>query len=68
MILIIGGSYQGKLEFARDRWKLCDADIQVCDDAAEALNPDKRCVAYVDRFALNQVRAGEEPADAFRKQ
>ena len=66
MILIIGGSYQGKLDFARERFGLADADIQICDEHTDALDPARRCVAFIDRFALNRVRAGMEPADAFR--
>ena len=66
MILIIGGSYQGKLDFARERFHLAEADIQICDESTDALDPTRRCVAYIDRFALNRVRAGVEPADTFR--
>ena len=64
MILIIGGSYQCKLDYARRRFGLADAEIQLCDDATEALDLSRRCVAYIDRYALNRVRAGVEPADA----
>ena len=67
MIMIIGGSYQGKLDFARKHFHLTDAEIQICDENTEALDPTHRCVAYIDRFALNRVRAGAEPADAFRE-
>jgi len=66
MILIIGGSYQGKLDFAREHFHLEDSDIQLCDEGTDALDFSKRCIAYIDRFALNQVRAGAEPADAFK--
>jgi len=64
MILIIGGSYQGKLDFARSAWGLSEDDIFTCTRDAEAPDLTRRCIAYVDRFALNRVRAGIEPADA----
>ena len=64
MILIIGGSYQGKLDFARQRFSLADDDIQLCDEATDALDFSRHCIAYIDRFALNRVRAGVEPAQA----
>ena len=67
MVLIIGGSYQGKLDFARERFHLAEADIQLCDENTDALELAHRCVAYIDRFALNRVRAGVEPADTFRE-
>ena len=65
MILIIGGSYQGKLDFARERFGLTDADIQICDENTDTIDFTWRCIAYIDRFALNRVRSGAEPAEAF---
>ena len=64
MILIIGGSYQGKLDFARQRFQLAEDDIQVCTEDTDALDFSRRCIAYIDRFALNRVRSGFDPADA----
>ena len=64
MILIIGGSYQGKLDFARSAWGLTEDDIFTCTRDTEVPDLTRRCIAYVDRFALNRVRAGVEPADA----
>lgn len=64
MILIIGGSYQGKLDFARQRFRLTEDDIQVCTEDTGSLDFSRRCIAYIDRFALNRVRSGFEPADA----
>ncbi len=64
MILIIGGSYQGKLDFARQRFRLAEDDIQVCTEDTGALDFSRRCIAYIDRFALNRVRSGFEPAHA----
>ena len=63
MILITGGSYQGKLEYARGRFGLSDADI-----CLGGLDFSKKCLAYIDRWALERVRAGAEPAEAFRAQ
>ena len=66
MILIIGGSYQGKLEYARQRFSLADADIFFCSETVESLDFNRRCIAYVDRWALNCVRRDTEPADVLR--
>ena len=66
MTVIFGGSYQGKLDFARERFGLTDDDIQICDETTDAIDFSRRCIAYIDRFALNRVRAGLEPADALR--
>ena len=66
MVLIIGGSYQGKLDFTRQRFSFADDDIQLCDENTDALDFSRRCIAYIDRFALNRIRSGSEPADAIR--
>ena len=64
MILIIGGSYQGKLDFVRNRYGLTDDEIQFCDENTDALDFSRQCIAYIDRFALNRIRAEAEPAEA----
>ena len=61
MILITGGSYQGKLDYARTRVHLADADI-----CAGVIDFDRRCLAYIEQYALEAVRQGLEPADVFR--
>lgn len=66
MILIIGGSYQGKKEFARDRFSLSDSDIFICYADSDNIDLNSRCIAYIDSYALNRVRAGAEPADIFK--
>ena len=66
MILITGGSYQGKLDYARERFHLDDGDIFTCSDETADIDLAKRCIACIDRFALNRVRAGAEPAATFR--
>ena len=67
MVLIIGGRYQGKLDFARERFGLSEGDIFLCDESTEAPDPDRRCLAYLERFALNRVRAGADPTEALRQ-
>ena len=67
MIFITGGSYQGKLAFAQKTFDLRESDIFICTDETQAIHFEKRCVAYIDRFALNRVCAGAEPLDVFRQ-
>ena len=67
MVFILGGSHQGKLEFARARYALTDADVFLCAEDTAEIDLSRRCVAGLERFALNRVRAGAEPADALRE-
>ena len=49
MILIIGGAYQGKLDFARETFDLKDADIYTCSEGE--IDFSKRCIYAVEEFA-----------------
>ncbi len=62
MILIIGGSYQGRLDYAKARFQLSEGDI-----CTEGVDFSRRCLAYIDRWALEAVKRGEEPLDTFRE-
>ena len=61
MILITGGSYQGKLDYAKARFQLTDDDI--CPGGVDF---NKKCIAYIEQYALEAVKRGEEPADIFK--
>ena len=51
MILIIGGAWQGKLEFAKATFGITDADIFTCTDGE--IDFSKRCVYEVEEFTLH---------------
>lgn len=64
MILVFGGAYQGKTEYART---LCGGAADVCD-LADGGEPDftKEVITGLDAFALRCVREGVSPKDYFR--
>ena len=49
MILIIGGAYQGKLDFAKETFGITDEDVFLCD--SEQIDFSKRCIAKLEEFA-----------------
>ena len=57
MNLIIGGAYQGKLEYARERFGLSDEDICLC---SEDRQPDfsKSCLYHVEQFVMLCMKNG----------
>ena len=63
MILIIGGRYQGKLDYARQRFGLSESDVFSCCADSDAIDFDRRCIAYIDRWTLGCVRRGVDPLD-----
>lgn len=63
MILIIGGAYQGKLDFARENF-----DIKSVSDCRGGETPafDADVIYGIDGFVMECVKSGKEPADFFR--
>ena len=48
MILIVGGAYQGKLDFAKETFNLADSDMYIC--GAEGIDYSKRCIYKIEEF------------------
>ncbi len=49
MILIIGGAYQGKLDFAKENFDITDADVHICN--GREIDFSKRCIYGIEEFA-----------------
>jgi len=54
MILIIGGAYQGKLDFAKEAFSLTDSDIFTC--SAGEIDFTKKCINALEEVTLYCVR------------
>ena len=61
MILIIGGAYQGKLDYARERFELTESDIFTCGE--DAIDFGKRCMDRIEEFVWTHPDA----LDIFRE-
>ena len=48
MILIIGGAYQGKLDFAKEVFGITDCDVHVCN--CDVIDFSKRCIYKIEEF------------------
>ncbi len=64
MDLIIGGAFQGKLEYAKKHFNIKASDVCECWPEKE---PDltKRCLYGYERYVLRCMRAGTEPPTSF---
>lgn len=51
MVFIFGGSYQGKLDFAKKEFALKEDDIFACK--GEKIDFSKKCVWQIETFALH---------------
>ena len=63
MIFIIGGAYQGKLDYARTAYNLKENDIFQCSDAQ--IDFSKKCINSIEEFTYACVQKGIEPLDYF---
>ena len=57
MELIIGGAYQGKLEYAAKTYNLKETDIYVCAEDT-AVDLDKKCVYGIEEFVMYCLKRG----------
>ncbi len=62
MKLIIGGAYQGKLDFAKKEYGFSDCDIFTCSDASE-IDFSKPCINELQEFTLYLVKNGQNPVE-----
>ena len=60
MILIIGGAYQGKLDFVKETFGITDQDIHIC--GIGEIDFSKRCIYKIEEF----TDANPDPVGYFR--
>ena len=58
MILVIGGAYQGKLEYAKKRLNASDSDVFLCKDGEVSLPGGKAIIDEIDKWILALLREG----------
>jgi len=64
MILIIGGAYQGKLDFAKTLEALSDGDIFTCNGTE--IDFSKRCIDKIEEFTYACVQNHVDAIAYFR--
>ncbi len=65
MILIFGGAYQGKLEYAKEHWKFSDDDVFRCEENLE-IDLSKKVIAGLEKYIYACVLEGAEPKDVLK--
>ena len=51
MILIIGGAYQGKLDYAKSAFQITDGEVFTC--CGGEIDFSKRCIYKIEEFTCN---------------
>lgn len=64
MVLIIGGAYQGKLDFAKTAFTLSEDDVFTC--SSSEIDFSKHCINKIEEFSLACIRGGTDPSEYFK--
>ena len=65
--MVIGGAYQGKGTFVRNKFGIDSKDIYVCDDSQSKLPEGYKCYEHLEKYVYACSKAGIEPEDNFEK-
>lgn len=65
MVLIIGGAYQGKRDYAKNAFHLTEVDIFTCNGTE--IDFSHRCIDRLEEFVLACVREGIDPEEYLRE-
>ena len=66
MELVIGGAYQGKLDYALEKYGLTAEDVFTCEEGSTAIGFDEKIVYHFERYVLALEKAGQDPERTVR--
>lgn len=61
MVLIIGGAYQGKLDYAKEKFKIKDEEVFFCNYENINIKFDKKIIANIDKFVFAMIKNNKDP-------
>lgn len=67
MILIIGGAFQGKLDYAKKEFGVAEKDVYHCDGMELSLNFDRKIINNLQRFVLACVKEDIDPRECLEE-
>lgn len=65
MHFIIGGAYQGKLTFAKEKYGF--SEEQIFDCARENLEFSRPCITHLEEFTYGCAQRGKDPVAYFKE-
>ncbi len=63
MIVIFGGAYQGKLDYAKENFNIKDEDVYMCRQDSTEIDTTKAIIYGLENFTFACVKAGLEARD-----
>lgn len=67
MILVIGGAYQGKLDFVKNEFNISNEDIFFCSDNNGYIDFDKKVMNGFHLFILSMIKNNKEPVSYIKE-
>ena len=64
MILIIGGAYQGKLDYAKSAFHITDQEIFTC--GGDQIDFSRKCIDRIEEFTFACTRSGVDAIGYFK--
>ncbi len=64
MELVIGGVFQGKLEYVKEKYGFGEGEIFTCDPDRD-IDPDAKCLYRYEKYVQYCVRNGKKPVTEF---
>lgn len=61
MVLVIGGAYQGKLDYVKQKFDIQDNDIYFCTDENIQIDFDKKVICGIHKFVLAMIKNNKQP-------
>ena len=61
MILVIGGAYQGKLDFVKNEFNIYEDDTYYCKYEKDFIDFNKKIIYKFDLFVLAMVKKEKDP-------
>lgn len=65
MILIFGGTYQGKTEYAKEHWYFNESDIFYCEEKL-SIDLSKKVIVGLEKFIFACTCEGSEAKDVLK--
>lgn len=65
MILIFGGTYQGKTEYAKEHWDFNESDIFYCEEKL-SIDLSKKVIVGLEKFIFACTCEGSEAKDVLK--
>ena len=66
MVLIFGGAYQGKVEFAKENFGVTENDVFICTEDKE-IDWSYKVIANLDQAFLKHVNEGKESREVLEE-